>query len=161
MIVVADTTPLNHLILIDRVELLCVLFDRVLVPTIVRDELAHVGSPLIVRNWIAQRPSWLVVQDPTKLVQLASLVAGEVAAISLANEYASAMLLIDEKRGRAAAKALGLHTLGTLGILENAHRAGLLDDLRADITALVNTSFFVSPEIIATLLARNGLAPPD
>ena len=40
-LVVADTSPLNYLILIGQVEVLPVLFERVFVPQIVENELRH------------------------------------------------------------------------------------------------------------------------
>jgi predicted nucleic acid-binding protein len=41
MIVVADTSPLNYLILIDEIELLPDLFEKVLLPSAVLQELKH------------------------------------------------------------------------------------------------------------------------
>jgi predicted nucleic acid-binding protein len=64
LIVVADTTPLNYLVLIDHIDLLPKLFEAVHIPTIVRDELAAAGAPQIVRDWITAPPAWLIV-EPT------------------------------------------------------------------------------------------------
>ena len=54
-LVVADTSPLNYLILIEQVEILPALFEKVFVPQIVRDELQHSEAPESVRRWIANR----------------------------------------------------------------------------------------------------------
>ena len=43
-IVVADAGPLHYLVLIDCAEILGSLFDHVLVPFAVRDELIHPGA---------------------------------------------------------------------------------------------------------------------
>ena len=40
-VVVADTSPLNYLVLIGHVDILSALFERVFVPAIVRDELQN------------------------------------------------------------------------------------------------------------------------
>jgi hypothetical protein len=61
MIVIADATPLNYLILIDQAELLPRLFDRILIPPAVFEELQHQETPDVVRRWIARPPSWLHV----------------------------------------------------------------------------------------------------
>jgi hypothetical protein len=37
------------------------LFDRIVIPVAVYDELSHHGTPALVRTWIAQVPPW-----PTK-----------------------------------------------------------------------------------------------
>ncbi len=39
-LVVADTGPVNYLLLIGHLEILPALFDKVILPSIVRDELA-------------------------------------------------------------------------------------------------------------------------
>jgi predicted nucleic acid-binding protein len=62
MIVIADSTPLNYLILIHQVDLLPQLFDRILIPPAVFEELQHQETPDVVRGWIARPPSWLHVQ---------------------------------------------------------------------------------------------------
>jgi predicted nucleic acid-binding protein len=58
-LVVADTGPLHYLIMTGDIALLATLFDKVLVPQTVRDELAHRNAPDLVREWIAQPPPWL------------------------------------------------------------------------------------------------------
>ena len=44
-IVVADAGPLHYLILVDCADVLADLFDRVLIPAAVRDELRHTHVP--------------------------------------------------------------------------------------------------------------------
>ena len=52
MIVVADTSPLNYLVLIDEVDLLPALFGEVLIPQAVFQELKHPKTPAKVQQWI-------------------------------------------------------------------------------------------------------------
>jgi len=87
-LVVADTGPLRYLVLTGDVALLPKLFEKVLAPQAVYDELANVGAPAKVREWLAATPPWLEIrpdpasgdQDPAALL----LDAGEHAAIALA-----------------------------------------------------------------------------
>jgi len=51
-LVVADTSPLNYLVLIGQVELLPALFEKVFVPQIVGNELRHDEAPESVRRVI-------------------------------------------------------------------------------------------------------------
>ncbi len=51
MIVVADTSPINYLILIGDIELLEHLFKQVFIPQGVIDELHHERAPVPVREW--------------------------------------------------------------------------------------------------------------
>ena len=59
--IVADTTPLNYLVLIQAADILPNLYRRVLIPPAVKAELAHANTPAIVRAWISQPPQWLEV----------------------------------------------------------------------------------------------------
>jgi predicted nucleic acid-binding protein len=57
MIVIADTSPLNYLVLIEEVEILSRLFGIVIIPPAVFEELSDPETPTAVRDWIAKRPS--------------------------------------------------------------------------------------------------------
>ena len=62
-LVIADTGPVNYLILIGHVELLPALFDRVVLPDAVQRELTSVKAPSIVRQWMEALPVWLEVRE--------------------------------------------------------------------------------------------------
>jgi hypothetical protein len=59
MIAVADTSPLNYLVLIDRIRILPRLFEHVIVPAGVIGELQHPRSPPPVAAWAAHPPEWV------------------------------------------------------------------------------------------------------
>ncbi len=153
MIVIADSTPLNYLILIHQADLLPQLFDRVLIPPAVFEELQHQETPVVVRRWIAGPPLWLQVQalrsvpGPT----LGHLDPGEREAIALAEELQADQLLLDDADARREAARPNLPFIGTLGVLREAARRELLD-LRVVLVQLQETSFFVDPALIESLL---------
>jgi len=62
MIVIADTTPLNHLILIDQANILETLYGRVVVPSTVLSELQSQATPPKDKEWISNRPALAVGQ---------------------------------------------------------------------------------------------------
>jgi len=62
MIVIADTTPLNYLVLIDCVRVLPQLYGRVLIPPAVWQEFQRPETPEAVRAWLAKRPAWLEIR---------------------------------------------------------------------------------------------------
>ena len=73
-LVIADTGPLNYLVLIGLIDLLPALFEKVLIPTAVRSELASSNAPSAVRLWVANFPFWLEVRDaPISQAEDASL----------------------------------------------------------------------------------------
>ena len=153
MIVIADATPLNYLILIDQAELLPRLFDRILIPPAVFEELQHQETPDVVRRWIAGPPSWLQVQALRSVLDpaLGFLDAGEREAIALAEELQADQLLLDDADARREAARRNLPFIGTLGVLREAARRELLD-LRLVLVQLQETSFFVDPALIESLL---------
>jgi predicted nucleic acid-binding protein len=131
MIVIADTGPVNYLILIGEIEVLPKLYGRILVPPAVCTELKRLHAPDPVRLWIAKPPPWLETRAPRQAPDAellkARLDAGERDAILLAQELGADSLIIDERRGRREAERRHLHFTGTLGVLRTATKEGLLD----------------------------------
>jgi predicted nucleic acid-binding protein len=118
MIVVADTTPLRYLVLIERERLLPALYGRVLIPPAVAAELEHESGPEIVRAWLAARPDWLEIRPPIIYVGPApDLDAGEREAIALAEEVSADLLLVDYWEARQEAERRRLRVVGTLRVL--------------------------------------------
>jgi predicted nucleic acid-binding protein len=142
------------------VELLPQLYNRVLTVPSVLTELTHERTPIEVVRWVRQPPAWLEVASPMSLAGAPKLGSGESEAIALAVELHSDVLLIDDRRGAAAAKGRGLHTTGTLGVLDRAARAGLID-IRATIARLRGTTFRADPVYFDELLRRRTAPDGD
>jgi predicted nucleic acid-binding protein len=108
-LVIADTGPVNYLILIGHIDLLPVLFEKVVLPTMVQSELASRKAPPFVRQWIADRPPWVEVREsPLSKAEDASLKgidAGEKTAIQLAISLNADLLLMDDRKGVNAAES--------------------------------------------------------
>src|SRR5262245_26607290 len=159
-LVVADTGPINYLILIEAIEVLPKLFETIFVPRAVHDELANVDAPIMVRTWIAQVPAWLEVRpNPDWQTNddhaAAALDEGERAAIALAVDIGAELILMDDRAGVAVAYQQGLTVTGTLGVLDLAARRGLID-LAMAIERLKATNFRCRPEIMDALLAHHS-----
>lgn len=143
MIVIADTGPLNYLFQIECDHLLAKLYQRVIVPEGVMRELSHDAAPFTVRKWLAQIPEWVKVMRILGFPDsdLTNLDLGEREAIQLAEEQHADMLLMDERKGRRKARARGLRTTGTLGVLLAAGELRLIDPEAAFRQLLSETSF--------------------
>ncbi len=76
--------------------------------------------------------------------------AGEAEAIALAIEMQANLLLLDERRGRAIAKQLGLTVTGLLGILVVAKQQGHLVALKPVLHALITVAGFWIDERLYT-----------
>jgi predicted nucleic acid-binding protein len=146
--------PLNYLVLIGEIDVLPRLFREVILPPTVRQELQQPGTPAVVHQWAANLPSWARVQAPITIDKSLVLDKGEAEAISLAKEIGAQSILIDEKRGRAAAKERGLMAIPVLTVLDVASRRGLLN-LEEAIRKLRQTSFHVAEAILEELIRRS------
>lgn len=155
MIVVSDTSPLCYLLLIDLIEVLPQLFERVIIPQKVRDELLAADAPKVVREWIFQPPNWLEVQTITGQFDpaLNQLDMGEQEAITLAIQLKVDLILLDDLAARRVATGLQLEIVGLLGILGSAAEKGIVDFPRA-IARLQQTSFRASSKLIRSLLQQ-------
>ena len=157
MIVIADTTPLNYLVLIDGAEILPQLYGRVLIPLAVWEEFQRPETPEAVRAWVARPPAWFEIRPVERYVDPAveNLGAGEREAIALAEELHADRLVMDDRAARRVAAQRNSTVIGTLGVLAEAAERGLVDFPDA-IARLQQTSFYISPEVLKPLLQRYG-----
>ena len=159
MIVVADTSVLINLCRIGQAELLVPLYREVFIPPEVATEFrelaeheprfAGLAIPTLVRQRPTTRP-W--VAEP--------LHAGERAALSLALELRADAILVDERRAHAAARRLGLRTIGLLAVLLDAKSLGLLPQVTPLLTALrEDAGFWMSDALYARVLRLASEVP--
>ena len=151
MIVIADTSPVNYLILIDEIHLLRELYGHVILPEAVFGEMQRLTTPEKVRAWVANRPEWVEVIAPSTPSLTLNLGAGEREVITLAEELRADLLLMDDKKARQVAGERNLVVIGTLAVLATAARRNLVDLPKA-IERLMGTSFRASPAVIKSLL---------
>jgi predicted nucleic acid-binding protein len=151
-LVIADTGPVNYLILIGNIDLLPRMFERVVLP--VQTELSNSRAPASVQRWIADLPSWLETAQTPDVTLSAGIHKGAAAAIALAVAMHADLLLIDDRRGTRAAKQQGLRVTGTLGLLDLAAERGLVDFAGA-IRKLEGTSFRKPEALLQVLLNKH------
>ena len=153
MNVVSNTTPLNYLLLIGRVEVLSTLYGRVVIPQAVFRELTSDSAPAIVRAWLDNGPPWLTVADAADIMarELDQIQIGERETILLAENIGSDFVLLDDRRARRIAQDRGLNVIGTLGILTSAGKQGLIN-LHDALDDLKQTSFRASSQLFELLV---------
>ena len=101
-------------------------------------------------------PAWLETRQVSEVdPKLQHLDRGEREAITLAASLSVGSVLIDERRGRLAARERGLAVSGTLGVLDLAARRGLVN-LSEALRRLEGTTFRVSPRLIGLIKARES-----
>jgi predicted nucleic acid-binding protein len=152
-LVVSDASPLHYLILIGTVDVLPLLFSKVMVPEhVISQELQAPRTPRLVQDWVRKLPPWVEIRRPSSTEKL-GLGLGEEQAIALAIELL-APLLVDERDAREIAEGKGVLVVGTLGIIERAARKKLLDVTKA-LADLRKTNFRISQTLIAEVIQRS------
>jgi predicted nucleic acid-binding protein len=158
MIIVSDTSALGNLAIVDQLTLLQALYNTVVIPDVVAQELSNAASPKI---YTILSLEWIQVQSITNqamadaLQQNSNLDLGESHAIVLALEEQADELLIDERRGRQEAIRLGIPIIGILGVLLLAKQRGLVPQVQPTLDALIEQAGFrVSPRLYAQVLSQ-------
>ena len=162
MLVVADAGPLIYLSVLQKLELLAELHGRVVVPGAVWREVVEVGAGLPGSAEVAAA-TWIEVRQIDESAALVvalreHLDLGEASAIGFGVAEGADLLLIDERRGRHAATRLGLKGRGTLGVLVQAKRAGLIDAVGPHLQRLASSGFRLTDALTAAVLRQVGEA---
>ena len=158
-IVIADASPLIALARVNGIVWLRALFTEVVVAdAVLREVLTGQFPDTEERIQAGLTSGWLkpVVVEATK-PDLPDLDEGETASIRLALQHGGdALLLIDERAGRAVAHELGLQLAGTAAVIGMARQRGLISSARDVFAALHTSDFRIAPAVIQTVLDRSG-----
>ncbi len=160
--IISDTSVITNLISIEHLFLLKTLYNRVIIPQAVYQELLRY-HPLILDELQAETPPIFEIKtviDREKIDELkqqAKLDEGESEAIILALELKTDLLLIDERRGRAEAQRLGIRITGLLGVLLEGKARGFVVSVKPLMDLLIeNSTFWISPVLYDRILALAG-----
>jgi uncharacterized protein len=161
--VVSNTSPLIVFARSDHLDLLHELFGEVWIPTRVareafRDHPARPGAAALLAL-VSLTGTWLREEVPGDSALIAALMsevdAGEAAAIALAHEHQS-LLLIDDPAGRQAARARGVRVIGSAGAVGLARRRGLLARVRPTLDELLLHGLRLSAGLYRQILTDEG-----
>ena len=156
--VICNTSPIQYLYQVQLIDLFPKLVGRVIVPPAVIDELAEgrrLGQnlpDLTVLHWVEVRHP--VSERAIPLVT--NLGPGEAAVLMLALELPDTVIVLDDALARRIAETLGLHFTGTLGLLLDAKRAGLIHAVRPVLDQLQSLRFRVASHTRAAVLKLAG-----
>jgi predicted nucleic acid-binding protein len=114
-------------------------------------------TDVILKEFNRRVPDWIEVSEMKTDVHKGLsgyLDAGEATSIALALEYEESLLIIDEIKGRKAAKEMGILVTGSLGVLITAKNKGHLTAVKPIIDKILNTNFRISKELIERVLDK-------
>jgi uncharacterized protein len=159
--VISNTTPLQYLHQVGLLAILPALVGPVLIPPAVDAELA-VGRSLGLDLPDPVQLDWLTIRQPTNASSAllpAGLDAGEAEVLALALECSDAVVVLDDALARRVAQSIGLRLTGTVGLLLDAKRAGLMTTITPVLDTLQSLRFRLSPQTRALVLRLAGESP--
>lgn len=158
--VISNTSPIQYLYQSGLLAIIPSLVGSVLIPPAVEAELAAGrASDLDLPN--PAQLSWIAIRPPHRPAspQLPiGLGAGETEVLELAVECADSIVILDDLLARQAAHSLGIRLTGTLGLLLDAKRAGLIESIEPVLDTLQQLRFRLSSRtraIVSKLAGEN------
>ena len=168
-VVIADAEPLIALARINQLGLLARLFGTATVTSPVVAELLAGGDfpdtaalpQALTEPWpgtLVFPEAWL--DECRDWVHVHQIDMGEASALVLAQhcnaQSQSALLVMDDFRGRNAAQHVGMALIGTTGLLLLPKQAGAVDAVKQLLRALRQQGYFLSDRLIEIALTQAG-----
>jgi uncharacterized protein len=143
---------------VGALHLLPALVKTIVIPPAVKAEL-DVGRTLRLNLPDLESLSWVVVRSPSSSMALplvTDLGAGEREVLALALESPDSVCILDDALARQVAKTLQLRMTGTLGVLIDAKRAGIIPAVRPLLDQLQSLGFRAAAHTRAAVLELAG-----
>ena len=155
-LVVADTSPLIAIAIMDLFSVLDTLFTQIIVPEeVVKECLGDLSKPQsdIIKKALKDHNIQQKTVSDTEYCQLLGQIldSGEAEAISLAKEL-NAVALIDEKMGRKIAVKEGIKCIGSLYVLIKAKQSKDIVSVVPLLKRLLEHGYYLNASLIETVL---------
>ncbi len=157
---IVNASPLIHLARVSLLELLREPGENadVVVPAVVFDEVmkgvSHDPSASLVgtaaQDWLTIVPT----PPPHAQINRARIDAGEIAVLSVALAAPGATVVLDDLTARAEADRLGIPKTGTLRLLIDAKRSGIIPSVRAPLDQLRARGMWLSNAVWREVLTQ-------
>ncbi len=148
MIIIPDSSPLISLAILDKLDLLKVLSQEVIIPSKVIQEIS-----VIDKNHSQKIKSWsnglekscenINAYNAYRLI----LDSGESECLVLSKEVKNSVLILDDKKARKIAESEKLNYVGTIGILLKARKENLIKDIKPLLEKLIQEDIYISREL--------------
>ena len=133
-------------------------YNEVLIPNAVFNEVCSNPDFSDEAN-VIKNSSFIKVQvvnneQSVKILRASGLDLGESEAIVLADSLSNSLLLMDERKGRQIAQSMGIKITGTLGILVQAKKFGLVNEIKPLLDSLLNANIRISESLYHSILEQ-------
>ena len=149
-----NTSPLLYLHQVGQLEILSKLYDLVITPNAVEQELA-VGREKGIDVPDLNSLAWLeihTIKSTSAIPNLIDLGRGEAEVIALELENPASLLILDDQLGRRIPKLYQLRYTGTLGVLIKAKQAGYVTAIAPVIEKLQEQGMWLTESVINAAL---------
>lgn len=156
--IICNTSPIQYLHQLGLLHLLPSRADRITIPTAVAEELDE-GRRLGVSLPEVGTLPWVTTRSPRSIPVLrlvTDLGPGETEVLALALETEDPIVILDDALARRAAEFLGLRLTGTLGLLLDAKRTGVIPQVASVLSELHALNFRVAGQTRAAVLKLAG-----
>lgn len=147
---IVNSTPLIALAKCSSLDLLNVMYDEVIIPDAVFNEVCAEDD--IASRAVRKSLDWLkirTIQHPeNKKYYRTRLHDGEVEVMILAQELHAETVIIDDLAARSTAEYYGLPITGTIGVLIKAKRKGIIDAVMPIVDKMRENHIYYSDALI-------------
>jgi predicted nucleic acid-binding protein len=162
--IVSNTGPIIALMIIGKLGILKEIFDEVIIPYEVHQELLKGKSVKdfvnLMRITVYGKEKWIKVQKLQTSLNPAlrgMLDVGEASVIQLASDIKTDFVLIDERKARRIARSMyGLKVAGTARILVEAKRKGIVETVKDLLDEMRAGGYWIGDNIIQRILREAG-----
>jgi len=154
--VVINASPLIVLFKSGQADLLPQLFEQIIVPQSVYDEITAVKTDAAATQLPAVPWSHCTAVPINPAILPWDLGNGESAVLSFALVNPGYRAMIDDAAARRCARALGIATLGTGGAIVLAKRRGLIPSVTEGLRRLQDAGLWLSEDVINLLKQQAG-----
>lgn len=153
--IISNNSPLVALLGLDLLFLLRQLYTEVWIPEEVKEE--FLGTERTPRQQTLKDAPWIKTVHLTNVEDVATYVRsgldlGEAAVFALAEEHNAQFVIIDELKARQHAVRIGLPFKGTVGVLLEAKKEGLIDSIKPLLIRLQANGIHLSESLINNAL---------
>ncbi len=154
---VADASPLIVLAHIGRAELMSEVGEQLVVPAAVAREIARASPSDPARQWLDGVALEIAPPQPIpQRVAAWDVGDGESAVLTYALQYPDYTAVLDDRAARRCAETIGVRTIGTLGLLVRAKRAGFVAAVEPIVEELQAVGFRASAALVQEVLRLAG-----
>jgi|SRR5579859_2002028 len=155
---VFDSSPLITLGKAGCLDLLAGLQGPVYIPRSVKKEILAKKPPDLSSAWLLDKncPARMVSASLTAAVLSRDLGAGETETISYALRHRDCVAVLDDRKARHCARAMGVQVKGTVGLLLWLKKRGKLDKIKPILASLIRSGFRIDPIVLKLALKLAG-----